>query len=244
MKIPFARYFSSLALLALAAAAALAGYTADIDAVIKLAEPWPAQITIPHATVTKDTYTAIYAECYKTVQDYERFLKSPTPYPNMAFHVDNALWNARLYERTGDAKYATLAMRFLGEAHKLLVNPPAEPNARPSSELIRSLYWLDRWLRTSAAYGTEQRGWLQAIVAKSCPNFPAGNAEEYGASNRPFRLALIGDCLLKLAPTTPDAARWRAYADTVWNYWWTARDVDESTDHYNALLFRYLLEWI
>ncbi|MHB9025974.1 MAG: hypothetical protein ACYC7E_17685 [Armatimonadota bacterium] len=244
MKSSLKRCLISLGL-AVLALPALAGYTTNIDELVKKAEPWPELIAIPHArAVSKDTYAQIYSECYKTVQGYEYFLKHPKPYPNMAFHVDNAAWNARLFERTGNEGYAKIAVQFLEQAHKLLVAPPPEPNAQPNSNLVRWLYWIDKWLQPSAAYGAEPRKWTQAIVAKSCPNFPAGNAEEYGSANRPFRLALIGDCLLKLSPTAPDAARWRKYTDTVWNYWWEARDTDESTDHYNALWFRYLLEWI
>ncbi len=38
-----------------------------------------------------------------------------------------------------------------------------------------------------------------------------------------------------LFPKAPNAAKWKAYADTIWNFWYKNRDVDESSTGYEGL---------
>ena len=38
-----------------------------------------------------------------------------------------------------------------------------------------------------------------------------------------------------LFPTAPNAAKWKAYADTIWNFWYKNRDINESATGYEAL---------
>jgi len=227
-------------------ALARVGYTADIKQEIAQAEAWPEQIQIKHLDkVTKDLYLAtahIFFQGIKSTAEY--WVQQPKPYPNMGFHVGNASWLALEYRRTGDEAYAQLAVKCLEHAHRLVVEPQEEPrNTAPGWLTIVDLYFIEKWLSNSPAYAGEQRKWVREICLRAAPRFPA-EAVEYGAFNRAFHGAIAGEALLLLIPDAPGAAEWREFKEKVWNYWWQFRDNDESTDHYNALWFRYLLQWV
>lgn len=236
---------SLLALLLLGASAAWAGYTADIPAVVNKAEARTPAPTIPtSAPVTREMYRQTAESLFVGMKGTaEYWLKQPKPYPNMGFHLDNGLWYARMYKLTGDDAYAQQAAKCLEHAHKLLVEPPADANARPSEPNVIDLYFLERMLKGNAAYTPQHAQWAREIAVKAVPRFPEGT-EEYGVHNRTFGRALIGETLLALVPDAPDAAKWRKYCDTIWYEFWQYRDQEESTDHYTALWFRFLLEWI
>jgi len=233
-------------LLGCAANAARGGYAADPGAVAAKAEGWPAE-TATHAPgpVTKEDYrrtSELFFEGVKSSTEY--CLKQPKPYPNLSFNIDNALWHARMHHLSADEQYAEAAAQCIEHAHRLIVEPQTDVrNTSPGWRHVRELYWIDRWLSKSPGFTDRHRRQLRDIALKACPAFPKDKVE-YGAFNRPFGAALSGEALLALIPDAPDAAQWRTYIGTVWSYWWRRRDNDESTDHYNALWFRYLLDWV
>ncbi|MHB9130507.1 MAG: hypothetical protein ACYDBB_05370 [Armatimonadota bacterium] len=231
-------------LLVAMAGAAYAGYAGNIDDVLKKAEPWPAQITIPqNDKVTKEMYLQTADTFFIGVKgntDYH--LKQPKAYPNMGFHVGNALWTARKYQMTGDEQYAQIAAKCLEYANRLITEPQTEKNTVPGWENVRDLYWVDAWLKKSPAYTDLHRKYVHDIAVRACPHFQV--SPEYGVHNRTAGAALTGQCLIALAPDAPDAEKWKTYADTIWKQFWDAKDTEESTDHYVALWFRYLFDWV
>ncbi len=242
---------TTLALILLVAAAllprpAMAEYAADPRAEIAKAEPWPAEITIPSSVpVTKDMYlqtAQVFLDDAKAKAAH--YLQQPQPYPNMSFNIDNASWLAREFKQTGEEQYAQMSAGFLEHAHRLLVEPQTDiRNTAPSWLNVVELYFIEQWLGQSPAYTDQHRQWARAICRGACPSFGSGT-EEYGAFNRSFHRAITGEALLKMVPDVNEADKWREYKEQVWDYWWQFRDQDESTDHYTALWFQYLLEWI
>ena len=227
------------------ALAARAGYEADIDAVAKQAEPWPAEIVIRQTNAaSKEMYrqtAEVFLAGIRSITEY--MVKQPKPYPNIGFYIGNALWLARQYSLTEDEAYARTVALCLDHAHRLIAEPPPDQrNTVPSWDTVRDLYWIDAWLKKSPAYTETHRQFVRDIAVRACPSFPA--SAEYGVHNRTAGAALAGQCLIALVPDAPDAAKWKTYADTVWGQFWTARDTEESTDHYTGLWFRYLLDWI
>jgi len=225
---------------------ARAEYTANLPELIKRAEPWPANIEIKHLdSVNREVYrqTAdVFFQAMLGSLDY--WLKQPKPYPNMGFHLEHAVWLARMYDLDKKVEYAEKAAKCLEHAHRLIVEPQEDKrNTVPGWDNVRTLYWIDHWLKGTQAYTPEHQQWVKNIALKAVPSFP-DKAVEYGAFNRSFGAALMGECLLSLIPDAPGAKEWRKYIEGVWAYWWQFRDTDESTDHYNALWFQYLLDWV
>ncbi|MHB9132570.1 MAG: Ig-like domain-containing protein [Armatimonadota bacterium] len=225
-----------------------ADYTTLPSVAIGQAVPWPADITVPVTDpVTKDNYWTTANHFYTSVRSGAAYwVQQPNPYPNLSYHVDNAMWISRMYAITGSTADADLAAKCIDNAYRAMTQYPTDPNCRPGGETTRCLYLIDKWLTGSTYYTAQHQTWLRNIALTANPSFAVagGWAKEFGSFNRSFGCALNGECLLALVPTAPDAALWRTYIDTVWNYWWTYKDNDESTDHYNGLWFRYLLQWI
>ncbi len=221
-------------------------YEADIAKQIAACEPWPAAIDVPRTdAVTRDMYFDTAGSFFRSVErTTDHWLKQPQPYPNVSVYIDHAGWFALMYELRGEEKHARAAAGCLEHAHRLIVEPPDDPrNAQPTWLSVIDLCFVERRLGASPAYTAEHRKWVREIAVKAMPSF-AADTVEYGAFNRAFHAALAAEALLRLVPDAPDAARWREYKEQVWDYWWRFRDNDESTDHYNALWFRYLLQWI
>lgn len=221
-------------------------YTTDPREAIAKAEPWPAEITIPSsAPVTKDQYlqtARVFTEGVKAAAEYH--LKQPRPYPNMSFNVSNALWLAREYKLTGEEQYAEWAAAFVEHSYRLIAEPQTDTqNTAPGWLTVVDLYFIEQWLTPSPAYTAQHRQWAREICRRACPSSGSGT-EEYGAFNRSFHRAITGEALLKMVPDINEADKWREYKEQVWDYWWQFRDQDESTDHYTALWFRYLLDWV
>ncbi len=221
-------------------------YTADIPQQIAKREPWSENSAIPRVGgVTRDQYLQTADSFFLGVRrtaDY--WVKQPSPYPNMTANVDNAKWLATMYALRGDEGYAQLAARCLNHAHRLIVEPQTDQrNTQPSWLTVVDLCFIERWLALSPSYTPAHRKQIREIVLRAVPAFPA-QAVEYGAFNRAFHGAITGEALLRLMPDAPDAGKWREFKEQVWRYWWQFRDNDESTDHYNALWFRYLLDWV
>lgn len=234
-----------LVLAALAPPPAQAGYAVDPPAEIAKAQPWPGTIEIAHTSpVTKEHYLQTADQFFAGVlRNAEYWSKQPKAYPNMSFNLGNAAWLAYYYMLQGKEEYATLAVKCLEHAHQLIVEPQTDTrNTAPGWLDVVDMYFIEQRLAKSPAYTDTQRQWIRAIALKACPSFIA--RPEYGAMNRSFHAALAGEALLKLLPNAPDADKWREYKEKIWNYWWQFRDQDESTDHYTALWFRYLLQWI
>ncbi|MHB9024135.1 MAG: hypothetical protein ACYC7E_08155 [Armatimonadota bacterium] len=233
-----------LLLVAMSFAAAKLGE--DLAALVKKAEPWPAAITIQrNDAVTKDAYLRTASVFIQGVNNSAAYyLKQPKPYANMGFNIDNARWLAFSYAQTNDEGYAKLAAGFVEHAHRLIVEPQTDKvNTAPGWLTIVDLYFIDKWLQNSPAYTAQHKQWARAIALRAAPSFPDKQVE-YGSFNRSFHGALTGEALLALVPTAPDAPKWRKFVDTVWGQWWKYRNQDESTDHYTALWFRYLLMWV
>ncbi|MHB9026614.1 MAG: hypothetical protein ACYC7E_20980 [Armatimonadota bacterium] len=227
-----------------------AGYTVDIAEVVKKAVPWPAApAAIPHIeTVNKATYLKTVADHVAGVlQGTKSQLAAKTVYPNLSVHMGNANWMAIVYRQTGDEGYADLAVQCLKLAYRLQVEPQTDKRRTgPGIDTVRDLYFINRWLDKSPAYTPEARGWVKAIVMKACPSFDnsMGWGHEYGAHNRTAGAAVQAEAVLAMYPDVAQAAKWREYADTIWNMWWAMRDTEESSEHYNGVWFRYLLDWI
>lgn len=242
----FIPYILSFIPLTCTATAVDASYAADFRALIQKAEPWPAEIAIPRCeAINKEKYRETAEVFFKGMQtNAAYYLAQPKPYPNMGHNLGFAIWYSRMYSLTGSEDYAKTAAGYIEHAHRLIVEPQTDTrNTVPGWDNVRDLYWIDRWLKKSAAYPRQHQQWVRDIALKACPAFPE-SAVEYGAFNRSFGAAVCGEALLALVPNAPDADKWRKYIETVWNYWWQFRDNDESTDHYNALWFRYLLDWV
>jgi hypothetical protein len=242
------RFLNNLCLLLLlGATAAWAGYTADIDALVKKAEPrTPAPVLPAAAPVTRDLYRktgeSLFAASLKNTADY--YIKQTPPYNNAGFHVDNALWLARMYRVSGNDTYADQAVKCLVQLQKLLANPPEDKSHLGLGwHQTIDLWHIEQYLKGHAAYTPQTAQLVRQLAQYALPAFPEGR-EEYGAFNRSFHLAVSAEALLALNPNVPDAAKFRKYCETIWSYWWQFRDQDESTDHYTALWFRYLLTWI
>lgn len=246
MKQPHSLTLLLLALTALLPGQALADYSSAPQAEIAKAEPWPGPIAIPStAPIAKDQYLKTaqgFLDGAKGVVEY--YAKQAKPYPNMGFYIGNAAWLARGYELTKDEQYAQLTVKALEHAHRLLVEPQTDKgNTAPSWLNVVDLYFIEQRVGKSPAYTDQCRQWARAICRTACPSFGSGT-EEYGAFNRSFHRALTAEALLKMVPDVNEADKWRTYKEQVWSYWWGFRDQDESTDHYTALWFRYLLDWI
>ena len=235
-----------LLILLLAMSSVAANRVEDLAALVKKAEPWPADISIRHTDpVNKDSYlktATVFLQAIKSKASY--YLMQPKPYPNMAFNVGNASWLAYAYSQNSDEEYAQLAANYIEHAHRLIVEPQEDKKNTASDWLtVVDLYFIEKWLQKSPANTLLHKQWIREIALHAIPSFPQDTLE-YGSSNRSFRGALTGEALLALVPNAPDAAKWRKYTDTIWDYWWQFRDQDESSDHYTALWFRYLLEWV
>ncbi len=221
-------------------------HVADVKQKIAEREPWPAVSEIPRIeAVTKDMYFKTAGNLFQGIRDTtEYWLKQPKPYPNMGVYAESASWHAFFYHLTRREEYARTAAKCLQHAHRLIAEPQQDKrNTQPSWLTVVDLYFIERWLQKSPAYTGEHRKWIREIALKAVPSFPA-EAVEYGAFNRALHGAITGEALLLLIPDAPDAAKWRAFKEKVWSYGWQFRDTDESTDHYNALWFRYLLQWV
>jgi hypothetical protein len=231
--------------LLLAASVAWAGYTADLGELVKKAEPWTPQTITSSEPVTKAAYQKTLVDFFtpKLAQS-AYYLAQPKPYPNMSFNIQYALWLARGYKADGQQEMANKAVGYVEHAYRLIAEPQTDTrNTVPGWLEAVDLYYVDKWLAGNPAYTPQAAKHLRAIALKGVPNCPEATLE-YGAFNRSFHAALAGEALLKLVPNAPDADKWRKYCDTIWNYWWQFRDQDESTDHYTALWFRYLLMWV
>ncbi|NUQ65426.1 MAG: hypothetical protein HUU20_23405 [Pirellulales bacterium] len=221
-------------------------YAADIEQAIARREPWPEKVAIARVdAITRELYLQTADTFFQGVRRTAAYwLKQPKPYPNMAANVENAKWLAMIYAIRGDEEDARTAAMCLEHAHRLIVEPQADTrNTQPSWLTVVDLYFIERWLASSPAYMAGHRKKAREIVLRAVPAFPE-QAVEYGAFNRAFHGAITGEALLLLVPDAPDAGRWRQFKEQVWRYWWQFRDNDESTDHYNALWFRYLLDWV
>ena len=219
---------------------------ADIREPIARRESWPESLAIPRAgEVTRDQYLQTADFFFQGVRrTADAWAKQPSPYPNMTANVDNAKWLAAMYALRGDEAYAQLAAQCLDHAYRLIVEPQTDQrNTQPSWLTVVDLYFIERRLARSPSYTPAHRKQIREIVLRAVPSFPA-QAVEYGAFNRAFHGAITGEALLLLLPDAPDAGKWREFKEQVWRYWWQFRDNDESTDHYNALWFRYLLDWV
>ncbi|HEY3416530.1 MAG TPA: hypothetical protein VGM23_06575, partial [Armatimonadota bacterium] len=240
-----------LFLLCLLVSPAHATYTVPIADVVKKAVLWPTTpAVIPHtASITRETYLKTVADYVadgplRTTKDY---LAQKTVYPNLGVHLGHANWMAIVYRQTGDEGYAELAVKCLYLAYRLTTEPQKDVGrTSPGIDTVRDLYFINRWLDKSPAYTPEARKWVKTIVMKACPSFDnaMGWAHEYGAHNRTAGAAVQAEAVLAMYPDVPQAAKWREYADTIWNMWWAMRDNEESSDHYNGVWFRYLLDWI
>ncbi len=233
-------------MLLLAMGVAAAQPSVDLATLVNKAEHWPAVIPIQQTDpVNKYFYLKTASEFLQDIYGKAGYyLKQPKPYPNMGFNVGNANWLAYAYSLNGDEAYAQLAANYLEQAHSLIVEPQEhKKNTTPSNLAVVDLYFIEQCLQKSTAYTTQHKQWIREIALKAMPSFPQDTVE-YGSFNRSFLSALTGEALLALVPNAPDAAKWRKFIDTVWGYWWQFRDQDESSDHYTALWFRYLLEWI
>jgi hypothetical protein len=223
-----------------------AEYPADVDQLIAESEPWPAAAEIPHFdAVTREMYRETAEVFFQEVRRNAGYwLEQPKPYPNMSVYTDAAGWFAAMYSLTGREEYAQTAARCLEHAHRLIVEPQEDKrNTEPRWLTVVDLYFIEKRLQGSPAYTPEHRRWVREIALRAVPSFPA-EVVEYGAFNRAFHAAVTGEALLLLIPDAPDADKWRKFKEQIWDYWWRFRDTDESTDHYNALWFRYLLQWV
>ncbi|MHB9023942.1 MAG: LamG-like jellyroll fold domain-containing protein [Armatimonadota bacterium] len=232
----------------LTGAARGADYTIPIDTAISQATPWPGSITIPLTDpVTKSNYWTTVNVFYTPLRSNAVYWTAQaTPYLNISLYLNYGMWIARMYAITGQAADAELAADCVEYAKRCMVEYPSNPACQPGADAPHILWKIHTCLTGSSYYTTTHQQWVRDMAVDAFPSYAGGGGwgKEYGSFNRSFGCALNAQCLLALVPTAPDASQWQTYIDTVWNYWWTYKDNDESTDHYNGLWFRYLLQWI
>ncbi|MHB9024114.1 MAG: Ig-like domain-containing protein [Armatimonadota bacterium] len=225
-----------------------ADYTTLPSDAISQATPWPGSITIPLTDpVTKANYWTTANVFYTSNRSGAVYWTAqPTPYLNISLYLNYGLWISRMYAITGQAADAELAAKCVEYAKRDMVEYPSNPACQPGADAPRILWWIHTNLTGSAYYTATHQQWVRDMAVDAFPSYASGGGwgKEYGSFNRSFGCALNAQCLLALVPAAPDASQWQTYIDTVWNYWWTYKDNDESTDHYNGLWFRYLLQWI
>lgn len=218
----------------------------EIAEPVRAVEPRTAEARIAHIPrvrkiMYRDTAKIFFRNIERTASHW---LKQSDPYPNISEYVEHIKWLAYMHYLTGSQAYARTAAANIAQAHRLITGARKESqNARPRWQEVAPLYFIDKWLDNSSAYTPRHRVWVRNIALRAAPSFPSASVE-YGAFNRAFLGAITGEALLRLVPDAPDADKWRQYKEQVWDYWWQYRDTDESSDHYNALWFRYLLQWV
>jgi hypothetical protein len=223
-----------------------AGHTAEIDRLSGSGEPRPIELHIPRfRKVTKQMYRETGSIFFREIERTTRhWLKQPEPYPNISEYVEHIKWLAYMHHLTGNQGYARTAAGGIAQAYRLITEPRKDTRfIQPRWQEVAPLYFIDKWLDKSPSYASKHRAWVRNIALRAVPSFPAASLE-YGAFNRAFLGAITGEALLQLVPNAPDADKWRKYKEQVWDYWWRFRDTDESSEHYNALWFRYLLQWV
>jgi len=92
---------------------------------------------------------------------------------------------------------------------------------------------------------TGDEAWLRELVLLNARRFVRIHSgferRERGAQNRSFAWATALRGAAYANPDIPEAARWKAYAQEVWDEWWPYRDTDENTDGYSAGCIAYVL---
>ncbi|MCS7464705.1 hypothetical protein N0M98_31910 [Paenibacillus doosanensis] len=64
---------------------------------------------------------------------------------------------------------------------------------------------------------------------------PYANARQMTDNNQGLSRAVGAAEALRLFPDHPDAAKWKANIDELWNYWYANKDLNENAGHYNAI---------
>jgi len=218
-----------------------------LEAHLTSAAKWPKprdKRKYPTLQVTRDSYLATVRQfgegAVSTLKAHTNLAK---PYPNIHMYVNNMKWVAFLYHVTRDEAYARLGAKALECARRLLQHPKADSYYRTGKHDAFDLYRFDQWMGGSQAYTARHQQMLRDLVRHPFPSFPAKQVE-YGAMNRPIAMATAAQIALKMVPDLPDRRAWQTYMHAIWNEWWPRRDFNEATGNYNALAFRYLVDWI
>jgi len=203
----------------------------------------PAKVVKPVGSVTRKSYLNTVRFLFKKhYKNMKYWTAQPKPYGNTSFYLDGMRWLAFAYKATQDEKMAKLAVKCLEHASQLMAKPSSDPNIKVWQGSIRPMYRFAQWIAPSKAYTARHKRMLADLVRKAVPNCP--DDLEYGVMNRTIGMASYAACAVKIVPDLPEKAKWRRYCDTVWKDWWQQRDTAESTGNYEALSFRYLVNWI
>lgn len=226
--------------------AASTAYTEDLAEVAASAEPWTND---PHLGSLKRVTRGMYLDTAQiflgdVLRTTDQWLSRAQPYPNARAYIENAKWLSFAYRVDKEEAMAARAAKCIGEAYRLISEfPELAEGTLPGWQQVSVLFFIDKWLADSDSYTAMHRTRLRDLARIAAPRFPRERVE-YGSFNRAFLGAITGEALLLLVPDAPDADHWRRYKEKIWDYWWRVRDTDESAEHYNALWFRYLLQWV
>ena len=135
---------------------------------------------------------------------------------------------ALMYESTKDIKYLNRAE----EVFKLILNDwKKNENLMKNGTfaLTRDVTILIKVLKDNGRLGNEYDPILIKLIDR---NFAPNEITDH---NQIQARALGAVRAYKLFPNAPNAPKWKAYADTIWNFWYKNRDVDESSTNYEGL---------
>jgi len=194
--------------------------------------------------VTRGSYLKTIQKLFKKKYENVKYWTGrPEPYPNIGVYLDSMKWLAFAYHVSKKEEIARYAVKALEHAHILLQNPKADGYHRPGKHDIKYVYRFNQWIGDFEGYTPKHKKMMRDLALNAFSKYPADRVE-YGAMNRPFGMAANAEMALKLVPDLPDKAAWRKYIDTIWNEWWPHRDTVESTGNYEALSFRYFVDWV
>ncbi|MHB9024072.1 MAG: sugar-binding protein [Armatimonadota bacterium] len=120
-----------------------------------------------------------------------------------------------------------------------------ERNSRYTAWDITKIHLATKWLANSP-YAERMLAETKRAMRLFMPDythFTYTNLER-GAMNRAMHVAGAAETVLHYVPDLPEADKWRAYIEQVWNDWYEQRDFAENSTNYDPIDFDVILEWI
>jgi len=135
---------------------------------------------------------------------------------------------AIMYRATKDIKYLDRANEII----KLMVNA-WEKNEKlmktGTFAITREITEMIKILKENGHWKTEYDPIFIKLIDK---NFAPNEITDH---NQIQARALGAVRAYNLYPNAPNATKWKVYADTIWNFWYKNRDIDESSTNYEGL---------
>lgn len=135
---------------------------------------------------------------------------------------------AIMYRATKDIKY----LNRLEEVIKIMVNA-WEKNEKSMNggtfATTREITEMIKIVKENGQWKTEYDPIFIKLIDK---NFTHNEITDH---NQIQAKALGAVRAYNLYPNAPNAAQWKAYADTIWNFWYKNKDIDESSTNYEGL---------